>query len=371
MPFGIQLPMKIWAILLLLGLLCPLGFSDEGDSPNKKLSQANFNKQLQKIQKDYSKKQEQIQSQLENAKTEEETRALIKKMPKPEETIQQCLALMKQSPNNKGIIKVSKYIIEISEDTLPESFYSFLLDHFAQSKEILPIIRDLASDTKSNSISFLEKILEKNPDSAVKAFSCYALALSLKDQIDDSQETQKKVAAYLKQIIKSYPGIQFQGKVTLAKQAESYLFEIEHLSVGQTAPNAHGTNLNGKMDQLNNYRGKVIVLDIWATWCGPCRAMIPHEREMVKKFKDKPFAIISLSADEDKEDLTSFLKKNSMPWTHWWNGNKSEILKKWNIQFYPTIFVIDAKGVIRYKNIREKALEKAVEKLLEETKESK
>ena len=63
------------------------------------------------------------------------------------------------------------------------------------------------------------------------------------------------------------------------------------------------------------------MLDIWATWCGPCKAMIPHEREMVERLKDKPFALVSISADEKKKTLTDFLAKDTMPWTHWWNGS--------------------------------------------------
>ncbi len=60
-----------------------------------------------------------------------------------------------------------------------------------------------------------------------------------------------------------------------------------------------------------------------------------------------------------------------MPWTHWWNGPNSGILKDWNIQFFPTIYVLDGEGVIRYKNIRGQELEDAVEKLLTETKDKK
>ena len=115
------------------------------------------------------------------------------------------------------------------------------------------------------------------------------------------------------------------------------------------------------------FKGKVVVLDVWTTWCGPCRAMIPHEREMVERLKDKPFALVSVSCDdEEKDTLTEFLEKESMPWTHWWDGKDGPVTKALNVQFFPTIYVIDAKGVIRYKNIREEKLEEAVNKLIKE-----
>ena len=108
------------------------------------------------------------------------------------------------------------------------------------------------------------------------------------------------------------------------------------------------------------------MLDIWATWCGPCRAMIPHEREMVNRLKDQPFALVSISADEKKETLTEFLMREPMPWTHWWNGQEGGIMEDWEVTSFPTIYVLDAKGVIRFKNIRGKELEESVNELLKE-----
>ena len=96
--------------------------------------------------------------------------------------------------------------------------------------------------------------------------------------------------------------------------------------------------------------------------------MIPHEREMVEKFKSKPFALISVSADDEKKELEDFIAKEPMPWTHWWEGPDASLIKQWNVRSFPTIYVIDAKGVIRHKGIRGEELEKAVEKLLAETK---
>ena len=80
---------------------------------------------------------------------------------------------------------------------------------------------------------------------------------------------------------------------------------------------------------------------------------------------------ISVSADAKKETLTDFLKSTEMPWDHWWNGQTGGIVKDWNVKFFPTIYVLDSEGVIRYKHIRGKELEDAVEKLLAEAKEKK
>ena len=141
------------------------------------------------------------------------------------------------------------------------------------------------------------------------------------------------------------------------------------LRVGQPFPDLDGLSVTGAREHLASYRGKVVVFDVWATWCGPCKAMIPHEREMVEKLKGQPFALISVSADDEKGDLEKFLAKTPMPWVHWWGkADDGKLLKALNIRFYPTIYVLDANGVIRYKNVRGEELTKAVEVCLAEMK---
>ena len=71
-----------------------------------------------------------------------------------------------------------------------------------------------------------------------------------------------------------------------------------------------------------------------------------------------------ISVDEKRETLSEFLNKEPMPWTHWFNGPIGPIIRDLNVQSYPTIYVLDAKGVIRYKDVREKLLDQAVDALL-------
>jgi hypothetical protein len=97
--------------------------------------------------------------------------------------------------------------------------------------------------------------------------------------------------------------------------------------------------------------------------------MYPHERSLVKKMADKPFALIGVNTDGNKAELKKALVKEEISWRSFWNGKggtTGPITKAWKITAFPSIFVIDAKGIIRYKNVRGEAMDKAVEALLAE-----
>jgi len=95
--------------------------------------------------------------------------------------------------------------------------------------------------------------------------------------------------------------------------------------------------------------------------------MYPHERSLVKRLAEKPFALVGINSDDKPEALKEAIAKESMTWPSWFDGGTDgPIAKKWNVQGWPTIYVLDHKGVIRFKNKREKDLDQAVDALLEE-----
>jgi hypothetical protein len=95
--------------------------------------------------------------------------------------------------------------------------------------------------------------------------------------------------------------------------------------------------------------------------------MYPHERSLVKRLEGKPFALLGINSDK-KDRLRQALKKENITWRSWWDGGSTDgpIAKAWNIKGWPTIYVLDHKGVIRYRDVREHALDEAVDALLKE-----
>lgn len=88
----------------------------------------------------------------------------------------------------------------------------------------------------------------------------------------------------------------------------------------------------------------------------------------MKRLANKPFALIGVNSDRDREKLKEVLKQKNITWRSFWNGGGTSgpISTKWNVHSWPTIYVLDAKGVIRYKNVRGEAMSKAVDALLAE-----
>ena len=97
--------------------------------------------------------------------------------------------------------------------------------------------------------------------------------------------------------------------------------------------------------------------------------MIPHERSLVDRLKDKPFALLGINSDEDKKYYASEQKAMGVTWRSFWNGPKGTsgpISTKWNVRGWPTIYVLDHKGVIRFNGVRGEKMDAAVDQLLAE-----
>jgi thiol-disulfide isomerase/thioredoxin len=182
----------------------------------------------------------------------------------------------------------------------------------------------------------------------------------------DPVKIRKECETLLEEVGQKHGDVK-QGSTTLGKLVEPELFEVRRLAVGKTVPDISGEDLDGKRFNLSDYRGKVVVMVFWGTWCPPCRAMLPHEKEFVKKMEKKPFALIGMNSDTDTDALKKFLDKEKITWRQIPEGGTSgPIATQWNVNSWPTVFVVDARGVIRSKNVRNERLEEVIEKLVKE-----
>ena len=337
-------------------------------------------KKLSQIQADFVRLRTEAMKEYMEAKTNEEKQALIpktqeklNKIPKSE-LAKRAFELGKSlSASDPASIDSLVFAINMARPQNPEIIEAagkLIVENHVSNPKLSSVLSLLSGGPEG--VEIMEKIASKTANKVIAAQALLNAGQSLQSSANISGATapeieklNAKAEKIFERIVKDYSDIE-TGRATAGEVAKKALFEIQNLSVGKKAPEVTCLNIQGdKDDKLSNYLGKVVVIDIWATWCGPCRAMIPHEREMVSKLQDKPFALISVSGDDQKETLTNFLEKEKMPWIHWFADRKG-ILKDWNIRFYPTIYVIDHKGVIRAKGLRGEELEKKVTELIAE-----
>ena len=135
--------------------------------------------------------------------------------------------------------------------------------------------------------------------------------------------------------------------------------------IGKPALDFQVTDLKGEELSLEKYRGQVVLLDFWATWCGPCIAEIPNVKKTYKKYKDQKFQIIGISLDRSMEPLKDYIEKKELGWLQYWDKS-GKIGNLYKVRAIPSTFLIDGEGVIRKTNLRGHALEHAVAELVKE-----
>ena len=111
------------------------------------------------------------------------------------------------------------------------------------------------------------------------------------------------------------------------------------------------TALDGREVDTAKLKGKVILIDFWATWCMPCLMEIPHIREAYEKYHDKGFEVLSISTDEDKEALKNFVASKKIPWPQCYNAD-FHIFEAYGLSGIPVMWLIDKKGNLRTLNAR-------------------
>ena len=133
--------------------------------------------------------------------------------------------------------------------------------------------------------------------------------------------------------------------ITLA-EAEANLLTSFAFAVGGTLPDVSASRLDGTEESFAAYADQVVLLDFWATWCGPCVKSLPKLRELAESLPAERFEILSISVDEHRDTVAEFQLDEPMPWANWHIGPKSEILKTWVVRGYPTYLLVDADGTV-------------------------
>ena len=144
-------------------------------------------------------------------------------------------------------------------------------------------------------------------------------------------------------------------------------FLIENLAPGRVAPNIVGKDIDGVEFELEDYRGSIVVLFFTGEWCAPCRAEYPHQRRMLERYAGEKVVLLGVNSDGELDVVREAKEREGLHYRTWWDeSTRGPIAQSWIVWSWPTTYILDADGVVRYTRARGEQLFEAVDALLRE-----
>lgn len=199
--------------------------------------------------------------------------------------------------------------------------------------------------------------IKENPKSCV---SLYLIGRN-------SRSTEEKILNRAKSAFLSLdPSLQFS--VSGKRISKNLAYASRGLLIGKPAGDFTQPDVNGNMVRLSDYKGKYVLLDFWASWCGPCRAENPHVLKAYNRFKDKGFDVLAVSLDNNPDRWKKAIKEDKLPWVQVSDlkQSKNEAASQFGVSGIPDNFLIDPNGIVIARGLRGDALEKKLEELIKE-----
>ena len=300
----------------------------------------------------------------DDSKEEKDRRREEERGPHPdiEPATASAKAILALNGEHARTVDAAVFLAEQTTDADAVTTGALALLHHAPDHEDWPLLLwniDFRVDPgeKENVDALFESMAKDSPNSVHRASARYFLASRNMRQVNDINTTpddreQYREAAYaaargLSAGVEEEPFKTRRDRdpITLA-EAEANLLNSFSFAVGGSLPDVMASRLDGTEESYSAYSEQVVLLDFWATWCGPCVKSLPKLRELDESLPEARFEILSISVDEKLDTVTEFQVDEPMPWANWHIGPKSDILKTWVVRGYPTYLLVDADGTV-------------------------
>jgi thiol-disulfide isomerase/thioredoxin len=271
------------------------------------------------------------------------------------------------SPDTKQFIEINKVLLSVSNELnslqaeMEEKMRSMRMDSAAMEKINAEAEEKFAAVFAKTEPELIKKV-ESFP-STIANFPAFNVI-----NIDTHPEFYDKV---LKELTKKHPNSFYTKQLLEIVEQYQKQYEMEEaqnqlLPDGQPISDIRLKNPEGKIIALSSLKGKVVLVDFWASWCGPCRKENPNVVKLYKKYKDKGFTIYSVSLDDDRDKWVQAIEKDGLTWNHVSDlgGWKSSVCTQFNISAIPFTILVGKDGKIIAKGLRGPALEAKLAELL-------
>ncbi len=276
----------------------------------------------------------------------------------------QILQILPQFGEATAVAKRAKLMDQLKHDERPA-----IKEMVAEMEmgEKLAKLPELSAEEKQAFVQEVATKLQAAPvDDLQQLQTGIQMAMQVAQILERSGDTEQAIAAnnlFAKYIAaKNFP----QG-AELVKRMEA---TVRRLSLMGNTMDVVGTTFEGEKFDLKSLQGKVVLVDFWATWCGPCIAELPNVKNLYNAYHAKGFEVVGISLDEDKEALEQFLDKQDIEWTTLFEtdpeqqGWENPISRHYGISGIPTAILVDQAGKVVSLNARGPELQESLEKLL-------
>ena len=251
---------------------------------------------------------------------------------------------------------------------LADQAFDLLLERFADSPRLAGFARQHHAVSYPGKYRRLERLLGVATDRTVREISLLDLGLEMEPGYAPTEmpagpaadeKRRAKAAALYRRVIAEYPDVVggslgngcHLGK--LGRVAQTYLLRLEpKCRDGLPAPPTVGKDLDGKPMALAGFKGRIVVLDFWGSWCQPCREAMPALKDLAAKYADRGVVVLGVASENAAADAARVAAAEKLPWRSWFdrrdeNGD-SPIVSAWGVTTFPTVAVVDGEGLIRF-----------------------